>query len=32
MIQQFYSWAYIQRKSYFEKMHAPKCSLQYYLQ
>ena len=23
MIQQFHSWAYIQRQSYFENIHAP---------
>ena len=27
MIQQFYSWAYIQRKPQFRIIHAPQCSL-----
>ena len=25
MIKQFHSWAYIQRKSYIKKIHAPQC-------
>ena len=32
MTQQSISWAHIQRKSYFEKIHEPQCSLQHYLQ
>ena len=32
MTQQSHSWAYIQRKPYLEKIHAPQCSLQHYLQ
>ena len=32
MMQQSYSWAYIQRKSHLKKIHALQCSLQYYLQ
>jgi len=32
MIQQSYSWAYIQRKLSFEKIHALQYSLQRYLQ
>ena len=32
MIHQSHSWAYIWRKSQFEKIHAPQCSLQHYLQ
>ena len=31
MIQQSQSWAYIWRKPYFEKIHAPQCSLQHCL-
>ena len=31
MIHQSHSWAYIWRKSQFEKIHAPQCSLQHYL-
>ena len=32
MIQQSHTWAYIWRKPYLEKIRAPKCSLQHYLQ
>ena len=32
MIQQSHSWAYIQRGISFERIHAPQCSLQHYLQ
>ena len=30
MILQSQSWAYIWRKPYFEKIHAPQCSLQHF--
>ena len=32
MIQQFYSWAYIRRKTWFERIHVPQHSFQHYLQ
>ena len=32
MTQQSHSWAYIQRKRQLEKIHAPQCSQQHYLQ
>ena len=32
MIHQSHSWEYIWRKSQLEKIHAPQCSLQHYLQ
>ena len=32
MIHQSHPWAYIWRKTYFEIIHAPQCSLQHYLQ
>ena len=32
MILQSHSWAYIRRKLYFKKIHAPLCSEQHYLQ
>ena len=32
IIQQSHSWAYIQRKPWFERIHAPQCSLQHCLQ
>ena len=28
MTQQSHSWTYIQRKTWFEKIHAPQCSLE----
>ena len=32
MIQQSHSWAYTQRKMWFQKIHVCQCSLQHYLQ
>ena len=32
MIQQSHYWAYTLRKLQLEKIHAPQCSLQHYLQ